>query len=52
MVLIYAVIHALQVTSKGEVPNFAARDFIGVSRPKAVALLDELAEGAESTIAA
>lgn len=52
MLLIDAVVHALHVSSRDDVPgNFAARNFLDGSRPKIVALLDELAYGPGSQIA-
>ena len=51
MVLIDGVVHALHMTAKGDVSNFAARNFIKGSRPKIVALLEELALGDGSAIA-
>jgi len=52
MLLIDAVVHALHVTSRDDLPgNFAARNFLEGSRPKIVALLDELAIGPGSHIA-
>lgn len=52
MMLIDGVVHALHVSTKGEDGNFAARNFIEGSRPKVVALLEELANGPGSTVAA
>lgn len=53
MVLIDAVVHALHVTSREDAPgNFAARNFLEGSRRKVVALLDELADGPGSRVAA
>ena len=52
MVLIDAVVHALHVASRDDIPgNFAARNFLEGSRPKIVALLDELAYGPGSNVA-
>lgn len=52
MLLIDAVVHALHVSSRDDMSgNFAARNFIEGSRPKVVALLDELAYGPGSHIA-
>lgn len=51
MVLIDGAVHALHLTVKGEVSNFAARNFIEGSRPRIVALLEELALGDGSAIA-
>jgi hypothetical protein len=51
MILIDGVVHALHLSAKGEVSNFAARNFIEGSRPKIVALLEELAQGDGSAIA-
>jgi ribosomal protein L37AE/L43A len=52
MLLIDSVVHALHVASRSDMPgNFAARNFIEGSRPKIVALLDELAEGPGSHVA-
>ena len=52
MMLIDGVIHELHLTVTGEPSNFAARNFIEGTRPKIVALLEELANGPGSTIAA
>jgi hypothetical protein len=53
MLLIDAVVHALHVASRDDAPgNFAARNFLEGSRPKIVALLDALAHGPGSHIAA
>ena len=53
MFLIDSVVHALHVSSRSDAPgNFAARNFLEGSRPKIVALLDELAYGPGSQIAA
>jgi hypothetical protein len=53
MLLIDAVVHALHVSSRDDAPgNFAARNFLEGSRPKIVALLDELALGPGSHVAA
>jgi hypothetical protein len=52
MLLIDEVVHALHVSTRGEASNFAARNFIEGSRPKIVALLEELANGPGSTVAA
>ncbi len=52
MLLIDAVVHALHVSSRDDAPgNFAARNFLEGSRPKIVALLDELANGPGSNVA-
>lgn len=52
MVLIDSVVHALHVASRRDMPgNFAARNFLEGSRPKIVALLDELAHGSGSHVA-
>jgi hypothetical protein len=52
MLLIDAVVHALHVASRDDLPgNFAARNFLEGSRPKIVALLDELACGPGSNVA-
>jgi hypothetical protein len=52
MLLIDAVVHALHVASRDDLPgNFAARNFLEGSRPKVVALLDELARGPGSNVA-
>jgi hypothetical protein len=52
MLLIDAVVHALHVSSRDDLPgNFAARNFIEGSRPKVIALLDELAYGSGSHVA-
>lgn len=52
MLLIDAVVHALHVSSREDLPgNFAARNFLEGSRPKIVALLDELAYGPGSHVA-
>jgi ribosomal protein L37AE/L43A len=52
MLLIDAVVHALHAASRSDMPgNFAARNILEGSRPKIVALLDELAEGPGSHIA-
>ena len=52
MLLIDAVVHGLHVASRSDAPgNFAARNFLEGSRPKIVALLDELANGPGSSIA-
>jgi hypothetical protein len=52
MVQIDAVVHALHVSSReGAFGNFAARNFLEGSRPKIVALLEELAHGPGSAIA-
>lgn len=46
MVLVDAVVHALHVESRADAPgNFGARNFLEGSRPKIVALLNELAYG-------
>jgi hypothetical protein len=53
MLRIDAVVHSLHVASRDDLPgNFAARNFLEGSRPKIVALLDELATGPGSNIAA
>ena len=53
MLLIDGVVHTLHVASRSDLPgNFAARNFLEGSRPKIVALLEELASGPGSTIAA
>ena len=52
MVLVDAIVHALHVSARHDLPgNFAARNFIEGSRPKVVALLDELAKGPGSQVA-
>jgi len=52
MLLVDAVVHALHVSSRRDSPgNFAARNFLEGSRPKIVALLDELADGPGSDVA-
>lgn len=51
MILIDGAVHALHMTAKGEVSNFAARNFIEGSRPRIVALLEELALGNGSAVA-
>jgi ribosomal protein L37AE/L43A len=52
MLLIDEVVHALHVASRDDAPgNFAARSFLEGSRPKIVALLEELAYGPGSHIA-
>ena len=52
MVMIDTVVHALHVSSREDSPgNFAARNFLEGSRPKVVALLDELALGPGSRVA-
>jgi hypothetical protein len=52
MLLIDAAVHALHVSSRSDLPgNFAARNFLEGSRPKIVALLDELAHGPGSQVA-
>jgi hypothetical protein len=52
MLLIDSVVHALHVASRSDAPgNFAARNFLEGSRPKVVALLDELAYGPGSHVA-
>lgn len=51
MILIDGVVHALHLTAKGDVSNFAARNFIEGSRPKIVALLEELASGDGAAVA-
>jgi hypothetical protein len=52
MLLIDAVVHALHVASRDDAPgNFAARNFLEGSRPKIVALLEELAHGPGSQVA-
>ncbi|HVE94879.1 MAG TPA: hypothetical protein VNB24_08175 [Acidimicrobiales bacterium] len=52
MCLIDAVVHALHVSSRADLPgNFAARNFLDGSRPKIVAILDELALGSGSNVA-
>jgi hypothetical protein len=52
MLLIDEVVHALHVASRDDAPgNFAARNFLEGSRPKIVALLEELAYGPGSHIA-
>jgi hypothetical protein len=53
MLLIDAVVHGLHEASRDDLPgNFAARNFLEGSRPKIVALLEELAHGPGSDIAA
>ena len=53
MLVIDTVVHALHESSRPDAPgNFAARNFLEGSRPKIVALLDELAEGPGSNVAA
>jgi hypothetical protein len=52
MMLIDGVVHELHLTITGEPSNFAARNFIEGTRPKIVALLEELANGPGSTVAA
>jgi hypothetical protein len=52
MLLIDAAVHALHVSSRDDLPgNFAARNFLEGSRPRIVALLDELALGPGSNVA-
>jgi hypothetical protein len=52
MLLVDTVVHALHFASRRDMPgNFAARNFLEGSRPKIVALLDELADGPGSHIA-
>jgi hypothetical protein len=52
MLLIDEVVHALHVASRDDAPgNFAARNFLEGSRPKVVALLEELANGPGSQVA-
>jgi hypothetical protein len=52
MILIDAAVHALHVSVRDDLPgNFAARNFLEGSRPKIVALLEELANGPGSAIA-
>ena len=51
MMMIDAVVHELHLTLQGEPSNFAARNFIEGTRPKIVALLEELANGPGSTVA-
>jgi ribosomal protein L37AE/L43A len=52
MLLIDEVVHALHVASRDDIPgNFAARNFLEGSRPKIVALLEELAYGPGSQVA-
>jgi hypothetical protein len=52
MVLIDAVVHGLHVSSRDDLAgNFAARSFLEGSRPKVVALLDELAYGPGTQVA-
>jgi ribosomal protein L37AE/L43A len=52
MLLVDMVVHALHVASRADVPgNFGARNFLEGSRPKIVALLDELAYGPGSHVA-
>jgi hypothetical protein len=52
MLLIDEVVHALHVASRDDAPgNFAARNFLEGSRPKIVALLEELAYGPGSHVA-
>jgi hypothetical protein len=52
MLLVDAVVHSIHVASRDDLPgNFAARNFLEGSRPKIVALLDELANGPGSNIA-
>jgi len=52
MILIDAAVHALHVSVRDDLPgNFAARNFLEGSRPKIVALLEELADGPGSAIA-
>jgi hypothetical protein len=52
MLLVDAVVHALHVSSRDDLPgNFAARNLLEGSRPKVVALLDELAHGPGSHVA-
>ena len=52
MLLIDTVVHALHVASRSDLPgNFAARNFLEGSRPKVVALLEELAYGPGSHVA-
>lgn len=52
MLLIDSVVHAQHVASRSDRPgNFAARNFLEGSRPKIVALLDELADGPGSQVA-
>lgn len=51
MLLIDGVVHALHVASRDDLPgNFAARNFLEGSRPKVVALLEELAHGPGSHV--
>jgi hypothetical protein len=52
MMLIDGVIHELHLTMQGDPSNFAARNFIEGSRPTIVALIEELALGPGSNIAA
>jgi hypothetical protein len=52
MMMIDAVVHELHLTAQGDPSNFAARNFIEGTRPKIVALLEELANGPGSTVAA
>jgi hypothetical protein len=52
MMLIDRVVHALHDSARDDLSgNFAARNFLEGSRPRIVALLDELAYGPGSTIA-
>ena len=52
MLLIDEVVHGLHVASRADAPgNFAARNFLEGSRPKIVAVLDELAYGPGSHVA-
>ncbi len=52
MLLIDGVVHALHVSAReGSHGNFAARNFLEGSRPKIVALLEELASGPGSHVA-
>jgi len=52
MILIDAAVHALHVSARLDLfGNFAARNFLEGSRPKIVALLEELADGPGSAIA-
>jgi hypothetical protein len=53
MLLVDSVVHALHRASRSDLPgNFAARNFLEGSRPKIVALLEELADGPGSNVAA
>jgi len=52
MLLIDAVVHSLHMSSRDDSPgNFAARNFLEGTRPKIVALLEELALGSGSNVA-